>query len=170
MNNTMPHAKMAARAHRKGFSPTLPADGWQEDRDGSWEAYKERCVREGATMVNDHSGEYIQWLNDNDEHHRLDGPAYERPDRYKAWCVNNRLHREDGPAIVGYDGYKAWLVNGQRHRLDGPAIEGCGGHNEWYVNGKHHRLDGPARVLADGIVEFYKDGIRYTDITFTQRY
>jgi len=123
MNNATPHAKMAARTHRKGFSP-LPVDGWHEDRDGPWEAYVERCVREGAQVKNDLIGEYIEWLND-------DGQA----------------HREDGPAIERADGTKSWWANDQLHRLDGPAY-----------------------IYEDGTVVFYKDGMRYTDITFTRRY
>ena len=33
------------------------------------------------------------------------------------------LHRLNGPAIEYADGYKAWYVNGRRHREDGPAVE-----------------------------------------------
>ena len=122
MNNATPHAKMAARTHRKGFSP-LPVDGWHKDRDGPWESYKERCIRKGAGVGTDVYGEYIEWITDNGRH-RINGPAFER-----------------------LDGTKAWFVNGDYHRLDGPAIE---------VPGED--------------AEFYKDGIKYTDITFTQRF
>ena len=44
------------------------------------------------------------------------------------------FHRIDGPAIELSDGYKAWYVNGKRHRLDGPAIEYANGTKAWYVN------------------------------------
>jgi len=138
---------MAARTHRKGFKP-LPKDGWHEDRDGSWEDYKERCVHEGACMDSYSTiDEYIEWGDDNGNLHRLDGPACEKLDGTKAWWVNGQLHRLDGPAIERADGLKAWWVNGHLHRLDGPAFE-----------------------RPDGSVEFHKDGIRYTDITFTQRF
>jgi len=122
MNNATPHSKMAARAHRKGFKP-LPANGWSPEW-GPWEAYKERCVREGASVGNNEFGDYITWRDDVGFTHREDGPAHE----YK-------------------DGLK-----------------------EWFIIGRRHRLDGPARVRKDGSVEFYKYDIRYTDITFTQRY
>ena len=56
---------------------------------------------------------YIEYLNDKDQQHRLDGPAME-------WA----------------DGYKAWFVNGKRHRLDGPAIERSNGSKAWYKNGE----------------------------------
>ena len=161
---------MAARAHRKGFSPTLPSDGWQsEDCDGPWEAYKERCVREGARMVDHGYGEYIEWRNDYGQIHREDGPAHEYNDGLKEWYVNGRQHREDGPAVEYADGYKMWWVNDQLHRLDGPACENLDGDKAWWVSGKIHRLDGPAIESANGSVKFYKDGIEYTDITFTQR-
>jgi hypothetical protein len=44
-------------------------------------------------------------------------------------------HRIDGPAFEYADGFKAWYVNGKRHRLDGPAIEYTGGDKAWYVDG-----------------------------------
>ena len=47
-----------------------------------------------------------------------------------------KLHRLDGPAVEGANGYKAWWVNGKRHRLDGPAVEYANGHKEWYLDGK----------------------------------
>ena len=145
MNNATPHSKMAARAHRKGFKP-LPANGWSPEW-GPWEDYVERCVHEGAQVKNDEFGVYIEWLNGSGNPHREDGPAQEYSDGSKVWWVNGRQHREDGPAVERPDGYKAWCVNGLLHRLDGPA-----------------------KVLADGTVAFYKDGIKYTDITFTQRF
>jgi len=112
---------MASRSNRKGFSPTLPEDGWTPDW-GTWEDYVERCVHEGARVYNDHI-EFIGWINDG-----------------------RQLHREDGP-----------------------AREISNGHKEWWVNGKPHRLDGPAFEHPNGTVWFYKEGIEYTDITFTQR-
>ena len=120
LRNTTPHSKMAARTHRKGFTP-LPSEGWSPEW-GTWEDYVERCVHESACLEIDIWGDLIEWL------------------------VKGQPHREDGPAKEYSDGYKSW-----------------------YVNGRLHRLDGPARISADGSVAFYKDGIWYTDITFTQR-
>lgn len=45
-------------------------------------------------------------------------------------------HRLDGPAVENVDGYKAWYLNGQRHREDGPAIERSYGDKSWYINGE----------------------------------
>lgn len=45
------------------------------------------------------------------------------------------FHRLDGPAVEYADGYKAWYQNGNRHRLDGPAIEYADGFKAWYIGG-----------------------------------
>jgi len=126
---------MAARTHRKGFKP-LPENGWSEEW-GTWEDYKERCVREGARVVGRGYNERIVWRNDTGLYHRIDGPADETRN------------------------YKEWVVNGLNHRIAGPAIVNTNGYKSWYVNGRHHRSDGPAIEHVDGTVEFYKDGIRY---------
>ena len=49
---------------------------------------------------------------------------------------DRKLHRLDGPAVEFLDGFKAWYVNGKRHRVNGPAIEDPDGTYFWYVNGK----------------------------------
>ena len=79
----------------------------------------------------------IRWYNDKDERHRLDGPAVEWLDGYKAWWIDGKLHRLDGPAVEDAYGYKAWFVDGKRHRLDGPAVEYADGSKEWWVNDKY---------------------------------
>ena len=68
--------------------------------------------------------------------HRLDGPAVEGIDGYKAWYVDGNSHRLDGPAYEYASGYKAWFVDGKRHRSDGPAVEDAYGREEWWVNGR----------------------------------
>jgi len=68
--------------------------------------------------------------------HRLDGPAVEYTNRYKAWYVDGKRHRLDGPAFEWFDGHKEWYVDGKRHRLDGPAYERANGYKAWYVDGK----------------------------------
>jgi hypothetical protein len=67
----------------------------------------------------------------------------------KRWGNSNKeLHRLDGPAIEALDGYKAWYINGKRHRLDGPAIEALDGYKAWWVDGvKVDEEDYPAAVL-----------------------
>jgi hypothetical protein len=49
-----------------------------------------------------------------------------------------QYHRLDGPAIKWHDGVKQWWVNGKCHRLDGPAIEMPSGTKWWYLNGKEY--------------------------------
>jgi len=56
----------------------------------------------------------IRWFNDKDEYHRLDGPAFERADGYKACYVEDKLHRLGGPAIEYADGYKEWWVDNKK--------------------------------------------------------
>jgi len=61
-------------------------------------------------------------------------------------------HRLDGPAIECLDGYKAWYANDKRHRVDGPAFESKR-HKEWWVDGvvitliyPSGRYEGPTRL------------------------
>ena len=86
-------------------------------------------------QINPNTGD-VYYYNDKHEISRLDGPAIERSNGYKAWYVNGKLHRLDGPAIEWSDGYKAWCIDGKLHRTDGPAIEFSNGDKAWYVNGK----------------------------------
>ena len=53
--------------------------------------------------------------------------------RNKKW----QYHRLDGPAIEYANGYKAWLLNGLLHRIDGPSREWASGYKEWWVNGEN---------------------------------
>jgi hypothetical protein len=55
----------------------------------------------------------IRWFNDKGELHRLDGPAVEGANGYKAWFVNDKLHRLDGPAIERANGFKEWYLFGK---------------------------------------------------------
>ena len=77
----------------------------------------------------------ICWYQ-NGERHRLDGPAVEYSNGYKAWCQNDQYHRIDGPAIEYPNGDKIWFLNGERHRLNGPAVEYANGGVEYWINGK----------------------------------
>jgi hypothetical protein len=51
------------------------------------------------------------------------------------WYQNNELHRIDGPAIEHKNGDKFWFQNGLRHRIGRPAIENVNGDKLWYQNG-----------------------------------
>jgi len=53
------------------------------------------------------------WYNEENQLHRLDGPAFIGKDGYKAWYQNNRLHRTDGPAQTWTDGLEIWYINGK---------------------------------------------------------
>ena len=107
----------------------------------------------------------IHWYNDKDEYHRLDGPAIEYADGYKAWLVEGKYHRLDGPAVEEADGDKEWWVNGKLHRLDGPAIEYANGHKAWYVDDKlmtekeFNEYTKPKPSCEGKVVEV--DGVKY---------
>ena len=57
----------------------------------------------------------IHYRNEKGQYHREDGPAYEQPDGYKAYCINNMLHREDGPARIHPNGNEEWYLNGKKY-------------------------------------------------------
>ena len=107
----------------------------------------------------------IRWYNNSTEKklHRVDGPAIECANGYKAWYLNGQCHRVDGPAVEYYDGAKHWYLNDQLHRVDGPAIEEADGHKEWFLNGQYHRVDGPAIEWANGNKFWYLNGKELTE-------
>ena len=107
-----------------------------------------------------------EWFNKDGDRHRIDGPAIEYANGYKAWWINGKLHREDGPAVEYADGSKEWYQNGQRHRKDGPATTWADGDKSWLQNGKLHRIDGPAVEYADGRKKWYIKGERYTEAEY----
>jgi hypothetical protein len=65
-----------------------------------------------STMTIDRAGRKT-WHNQQGQLHRTDGPAVERADGTKAWCLSDQLHRTDGPAYEGANGHKEWWVDGQ---------------------------------------------------------
>ena len=111
----------------------------------------------------------VFWYNAEGDLHRVDGPAVEIADGYKAWHFNGKFHREDGPAIEGADGYKAWHFNGKRHREDGPAVVRADGYKAWCVDGKPHRADGPAVEWPSGGKWWYLNGEELSEAEFNQR-
>jgi hypothetical protein len=54
------------------------------------------------------------------------------------YLLNGKYHRLDGPAIENANGYKAWYKKGYPHRLDGPAVEYSGGTKHWYKEGERY--------------------------------
>ena len=45
-----------------------------------------------------------------------------KEDVVRYYDENDELHRIDGPAVEYTNGSKYWFVEGKYHRLDGPAI------------------------------------------------
>jgi hypothetical protein len=86
-----------------------------------------------------------------------------RPDGIQAWYQDDELHRLDGPAVIGPGGDKHWFQNGQRHRIDGPAVEYADGDRQWFQDDQRHRLDGPAIEYIDGSKFWFIKGIDVTE-------
>jgi len=74
--------------------------------------YKDKVS--GETLYVRQSANYTEYFKDKAMTvlHRLDGPAFEAADVYKAWRVNDKLHRLNGPAIEGKRHHKEWWVDG----------------------------------------------------------
>lgn len=101
--------------------------------------------------------EIQQWLQ-NEELHRIDGPAQTRWENEikteELWCQNNILHRANGPAIMRWENEKKteeeWWNNGNPHRIGDPAITNWTNEiktkEQWYCDGNLHRIDGPANT------------------------
>ena len=63
-----------------------------------------------------------------------------KPNGDKKWRLpNGKLHRVDGPAVERADGTKEWCVNGKFHREDDPAVEYANGTKEWWIDGKRRQ-------------------------------
>jgi hypothetical protein len=59
----------------------------------------------------------IKYLNEDNDLHRLDGPAEEYSEGEKYWYKDGSYHREDGPAIEEKN-YKAYYYNGEKIFVD----------------------------------------------------
>ena len=55
-----------------------------------------------------------EWFNEENQLHRLDGPAFECANGDKSWYKEGKRHREDGPALERPDGSKYWYLNGNQ--------------------------------------------------------
>ena len=81
----------------------------------------------------------------------------------REWYQNDQLHRLDGPAFEGLNGERSWWQNGLLHRTDGPAIELADGTTEWWIDGvqltekefcakmKHRDACDGKKVIIDGV-------------------
>ena len=56
----------------------------------------------------------VRYRNSDDQLHREDGPAVERPNGTRFWYRKGELHREDGPAYELPEGTRFWYRNGER--------------------------------------------------------
>lgn len=65
----------------------------------------------------DRNGCIVYYNNDN-QIHRIHGPAIIWPDGLTIWCQNHQYHRADGPAISWPDGDKEWWEDGQLIRSE----------------------------------------------------
>ena len=62
----------------------------------------------------------IEYVNENGQYHREDGPAFEEnSSEYKSYWINGKIHREDGPARILCNGdYQYWLNDKQYSKED----------------------------------------------------
>ena len=65
----------------------------------------------------------IHYTNENGEHHRLDGPAFESPNGYKSWLINGKFHREDGPSRIFTNGSTRYHLNGIEYTKEDWELE-----------------------------------------------
>ena len=91
--------------------------------------------------VDDNGTYWYAWPGEERKLHRLNGPAVEQADGYRAWWQNGQLHRNDGPAVESPSGLRAWCQNGLLHRTDGPAVVYANGTKEWWLNDVRHTED-----------------------------
>lgn len=128
-------------------------DAGKKRRVEAEEAYANKYQRRVMS-----TGEIVVYQDDNQNYHRINGPAIQTHTGRQEWYKHGKRHREDGPALISPDGRKEWYKNDKYHREDGPAVEHIGGSKEWYQNGQLHREGGPAIEDSDGTKEWYKNG------------
>jgi hypothetical protein len=76
-----------------------------------------RCILDTSTLTIDEFG-HKRWRLPNGKWHRVDGPAIERVNGDKQWCLHGKWHRVDGPAIEYADGTKRWCLNDINYEFD----------------------------------------------------
>jgi len=69
-----------------------------------------------------------RYLNDEEQLHRLDGPAVEYSCGTKYWAINGNYHRNIDLAEEYSDGEKLWRFKGERHRVGGSFYS----HSKWW--------------------------------------
>lgn len=129
----------------------------ERERIGAYQVIVEECKGPNRNR------KYVQesWYNEDDELHRLDGPAVTVKDLKGnivsfEWYRYGQLHREgDEPAYFEDDGSKQteiWATYGEPCRNDKPArvvtdlASGIVVEEIYYWRGHEHRYGGPARI------------------------
>jgi len=84
-------------------------------------------------MVNKDGDKF--YLNDEGQHHRLDGPAFEYSDGSKEWAINGNFHRNIDPSVEQTDGRKYWFFKNKGHRIGGSfsSTQKC-----WFIFDKRY--------------------------------
>lgn len=54
---------------------------------------------------------------------------------------DNQLHRVHGPAVINCVGTEYWCCYGIKHRIGGPAVMWRNGNKEWWENGRYIRRE-----------------------------
>ena len=121
------------------------------------EIYEVRVYSDGAKL----------WFQ-NEQLHRVDGPAMEWNNGNYKWYQEGKLHRVGGPAVVT-DRYEGWYQNNELHRDDGPAVDDKTYGKSWYQNGLLHREDGPAVERINGQNQYWIHGKLLTKEEFNNR-
>jgi hypothetical protein len=73
-------------------------------------------------------------------------------DGTKTWYDDDQQrHRVDGPAVTFINGSEHWFIHGRRHRSDGPAVIYPTGDysRDWYINGTLYYTNKSYQEAAD---------------------
>jgi len=76
-----------------------------------------------------------QYLNDEGNYHRLDGPAVEWSNGSKRWYINGNSHRNIDPSSEWWDGEKRWYFKNKLHRIGG-LVSFYDGY--WFIHSKSY--------------------------------
>lgn len=85
-------------------------------------------------VMNDRRG-VKEYLNDDDEYHRTDGPAIIWRNGNKYFYTHGKQSCTTRPSDYYNDGSVAWAINDQMHRNKGPALDGPNGRKTWWKGG-----------------------------------
>ena len=94
----------------------LPRNETRRQANKVWDrkGYRDQILPNGYIVRYFSNGDK-HWFNQNGQYHRLDGPAIERLNGYKAWFQNDQLHRLDGPSVEYPNGNKYWYIESKEY-------------------------------------------------------